>query len=68
MRLTSAPTKELKEDKARKAVALMIKTNELEKNIDKNTSWLSLFSGTDLWRTEIAAVAWGIQVSFKKAA
>jgi MFS transporter, SP family, general alpha glucoside:H+ symporter len=61
MRLSSAQTKELKQEKARKAVALMIETNKLEQDIDKNTSWLSCF--TDLWRTEIAAVAWGIQIS-----
>lgn len=63
MRLSSAKTKELQEEKARKAVALMIETNKLEKDIDKNVSWLACFTGTDLWRTEVAAVSWGIQIS-----
>jgi MFS transporter, SP family, general alpha glucoside:H+ symporter len=63
VRLTSAKTKEVKQEKARKALALMVETNRIEKDIDHNTSWLACFTGTDLWRTEIAAVAWGIQIT-----
>lgn len=63
MRLSSAPTKEMHQEKARKAVALMIETNKLEKDIDRNTSWLACFTGTDLWRTEVAAISWGIQIT-----
>lgn len=58
-RLSSAKNK----DKAKNALALMIETNELEKEIDKGTSYWSCFTGTDLRRTEIAAVSWGIQIT-----
>jgi MFS transporter, SP family, general alpha glucoside:H+ symporter len=63
MRLSSAPTKEIQEEKARKTVALMIETNRLEQEMDEKTSWAALFTGTDLWRTEVAAVSWGIQIT-----
>lgn len=63
MRLSSAQTKELQEQKARKTVALMIETNRLEQEMNEKTSWLSLFTGTDLWRTEVAAISWGIQIT-----
>lgn len=62
MRLTSAKTKEIRRERAKKAVALMIETNELEKDISKDTSYLACFKGTDLRRTEIAAATWGIQI------
>ncbi|EPS45445.1 hypothetical protein H072_614 [Dactylellina haptotyla CBS 200.50] len=44
-----------------KTVSLMIRTNELEKEITSGTSYLDCFKGTDLRRTEIACMVWGIQ-------
>ncbi|CAN6642496.1 maltose permease Mal31p [Trichomonascus vanleenenianus] len=44
-----------------RAVAMMIHTNELEKDIETGTSYLDCFKGTDLRRTEISAVAFVIQ-------
>ncbi|ETN43431.1 uncharacterized protein HMPREF1541_02590 [Cyphellophora europaea CBS 101466] len=63
MRLSSAQNKEIAQEKAKKALALMIETNNLEKDIDKGTSYWSCFTGTDRRRTEIAAASWGIQVT-----
>lgn len=62
MRLTSAETKEIARDKAKKALALMIETNKLEEDMSNDTSYLACFKGTDLRRTEIASAAWGIQI------
>jgi len=42
-------------------VAQIQHTNELEKAMDSGTSYLDCFRGTNLRRTEIAAVAWMIQ-------
>ncbi|KZT59957.1 raffinose family of oligosaccharides transporter [Calocera cornea HHB12733] len=42
-------------------VAMMIHTNELEKEITAGTSYWDCFKGHDLRRTEIGAVAWSIQ-------
>lgn len=61
-RLTSAKTRELAQQRARRAVALMIETNDRERNASEDTSYAALFKGNDLWRTEIAAASWGIQV------
>jgi SP family general alpha glucoside:H+ symporter-like MFS transporter len=61
-RLISAPTKQVAEDQAKKTVALMIKTNQLESDMNRNTSFLACFRGSDLWRTEIASMAWCSQV------
>ncbi|CAN6674710.1 maltose permease Mal61p [Trichomonascus vanleenenianus] len=44
-----------------RAVAMMIHTNELEKDAESGTSYLDCFKGTDLRRTEITAVAFVIQ-------
>ncbi|OAA58500.1 Sugar/inositol transporter [Niveomyces insectorum RCEF 264] len=62
MRLTSAENKEVARDQAKKAVALMIETNQLEEQTKEETSYLSCFQGSDLWRTEIGCVSWGIQI------
>jgi len=35
-------------DEARDAVAAMVRTNQLEKDVQESTSWLSCFRGTDL--------------------
>ena len=56
-RLTSnASTAELE-----KSVALMIHTNELEKEMEAGTSYWDLFKGVNLRRTEIACVTWACQ-------
>ena len=42
-------------------VAMMVHTNELEKEISAGTSYWDCFKGTDLRRTEITCVVWAIQ-------
>ena len=42
-------------------VAMMVHTNELEKDISSGTSYWDCFKGIDLRRTEITAITWGIQ-------
>ena len=50
-------------DEASSAVAAMVRTNQLELEINANPpSWLDCFKGIDLRRTEISAIAWGAQV------
>ncbi|KAK6524678.1 hypothetical protein TWF281_011579 [Arthrobotrys megalospora] len=44
-----------------KSVSMMIRTNELEKEVSSGTTYLDCFKGTDLRRTEIACMVWGIQ-------
>jgi len=44
-------------------VAQIQHTNELESAMDQGTSYLDCFRGTNLRRTEIAAVAWMIQTA-----
>lgn len=46
---------------ARRAVALMIETNNIEKALTEGVSYLDCFKGTNLWRTEISCMAWSIQ-------
>ncbi|KAJ9157508.1 Sugar/inositol transporter [Pleurostoma richardsiae] len=46
---------------AKQAVALMIQTNDLEKAMGEEIGMMECFRGTNLWRTEIACVAWTIQ-------
>lgn len=41
---------------------MIIQTNELEKAITEGTSYLQCFQGVNLRRTEIACVAWCIQI------
>ncbi|GAA6059559.1 hypothetical protein JCM10212_000615 [Sporobolomyces blumeae] len=48
---------------AEERVAQMVHTNEMEKVMDAGTSYLDCFRGTNLRRTEIAAVAWMIQTA-----
>ncbi|KAJ8102402.1 general substrate transporter [Lipomyces tetrasporus] len=45
-----------------RTVAMMIHTNEIEKNVSQGTSYLDCFRGTNLRRTEISCLVWGIQV------
>jgi len=40
---------------------MMIHTNELEKELTSGTSYWDCFKGTDLRRTEIVCMVWGIQ-------
>jgi len=59
MRLTS-PEK-LPDFNADETIAMMRHTNELEKAVSAGTSYLDCFKGTDLRRTEIAAMTWFTQ-------
>lgn len=43
------------------AVAMIIHTNELEKDISAGTSYLDCFKGIDFRRTEIVCIAWAAQ-------
>lgn len=51
-----------KRDDAKKAVALMIETNNLEQELNNGTTYWECFAGSNLWRTEISCVSWSIQV------
>ncbi|OAL49126.1 maltose permease MAL61 [Pyrenochaeta sp. DS3sAY3a] len=46
---------------ADETIAMMRHTNELEKAVSAGTSYLDCFKGTDLRRTEIAAMTWFTQ-------
>ncbi|KAH7355864.1 maltose permease MAL61 [Pyrenochaeta sp. MPI-SDFR-AT-0127] len=59
MRLTS-PEKH-PDFNADETIAMMRHTNELEKAVSAGTSYLDCFKGTDLRRTEIAAMTWFTQ-------
>ncbi|USP75370.1 uncharacterized protein yc1106_02644 [Curvularia clavata] len=59
MRLTS-PEK-LPEFNADETIAMMRHTNAMEMAVSEGTSYLDCFKGTDLRRTEIAAMAWFTQ-------
>lgn len=56
-RLGSASQRE----NAKATVAMMVHTNELEKNIDAGTSYADCFKGIDLRRTEVACMAFAAQ-------
>lgn len=58
MRLVSSSNRE----GAKRAVALMVETNNLEVAMHEGVSYIDCFRGTNLWRTEISCVAWSIQV------
>lgn len=47
---------------SQKVVAMMIHTNEMEKELTTGTSYLDCFKGVDLRRTEICCMVWMIQV------
>jgi SP family general alpha glucoside:H+ symporter-like MFS transporter len=47
---------------AKRAVALMVETNDLEKTMTEGVGYIECFRGTNLWRTEIACACWAIQV------
>jgi SP family general alpha glucoside:H+ symporter-like MFS transporter len=51
-----------RDDLARKSVALMIRTNELEKSLEEKTSFVQCFKGADFRRTEISMMAYGCQM------
>ncbi|KAF4452198.1 putative transporter (major facilitator superfamily) [Fusarium austroafricanum] len=57
-RLTSRGDTDFNPDET---VAMMIHTNELEKEIEQGTTFLDCFRGVDLRRTEIVCLAWGAQ-------
>jgi SP family general alpha glucoside:H+ symporter-like MFS transporter len=46
---------------ADETVAMMVHTNELEKELDAGTSYLDCFRGIDLRRTEIVCLTWAAQ-------
>ncbi|PVI04244.1 sugar transporter [Periconia macrospinosa] len=46
---------------AKQKVAMMVHTNELEKSLNDDTSYLQCFKGIDLRRTEIACMAFAAQ-------
>lgn len=49
------------QNEARKSVNLMVRTNELEKSLEENTSYIQCFKGIDRRRTEIACMAFAAQ-------
>lgn len=49
-------------DHARKSVALMLQTTELEKVMTEGASFLDCFRGSNAWRTEIGCIVWTSQV------
>lgn len=57
-RLTSKGDSDFDPDET---VAMMIHTNELEKEIEQGTTFLDCFRGVDLRRTEIVCFTWGVQ-------
>jgi MFS transporter, SP family, general alpha glucoside:H+ symporter len=46
----------------RKSVTLMVETNRLEESIHEGVGYLDCFKGSNLWRTEIACLAWAAQL------
>ncbi|KAI4713142.1 hypothetical protein J4E89_002121 [Alternaria sp. Ai002NY15] len=48
-------------DMAKQKVAMMVRTNELEKSLEENTSYLQCFKGIDRRRTEIACMVFAAQ-------
>jgi len=48
---------------ARKAVAMMVHTNEIEKEVMTGTSYRDCFRGINFRRTEIACIVWLIQTT-----
>ncbi|KZT61597.1 sugar transporter [Calocera cornea HHB12733] len=46
----------------RDAVAMMVRTNQLEIDQTQGTRWIDCLKGADLRRTEVSCVAWTIQV------
>jgi SP family general alpha glucoside:H+ symporter-like MFS transporter len=46
---------------AEETVAMMVHTNELEKEIESGTSYLDCFKGVDLRRTEVVCLTWAAQ-------
>ncbi|CBX99022.1 hypothetical protein IAQ61_000842 [Plenodomus lingam] len=46
---------------AKQKVAMMVHTNELEKSLEEDTSYIQCFKGIDLRRTEIACMAFAAQ-------
>lgn len=51
------------EDDAKKAVAMMVHTNEIEKEVMGGTSYIDCFRGINFRRTEIACIVWLIQTT-----
>lgn len=49
-------------DHAKRSVALMLQTTELEKAMTEGASFIDCFRGTNAWRTEIGCIVWTSQV------
>ena len=49
-------------DKAKQTVAMIVRTDDLEKEVDTGTSYLDCFKGIDLRHTEIACISFAGQV------
>ncbi|KAJ5109432.1 hypothetical protein N7456_006107 [Penicillium angulare] len=49
-------------DFAKKSVALMVQTTDLEKVLTEGASFLDCFRGSNAWRTEIGCIVWTSQV------
>jgi SP family general alpha glucoside:H+ symporter-like MFS transporter len=61
LRLTSKKAQRETDFDADETVDMMIHTTALEEKITRGASYLDCFRGTDLRRTEIVAMCWGIQ-------
>lgn len=48
----------------KQTLAMLVHTNQLEQMYETGTSYLDCFRGVDLRRTEIACMAWAVQVFF----
>lgn len=59
-RLTSPKDETFNPDQT---IAMMVHTNEIEKEISAGTSYLDCFKGVDLRRTEVTCMIWLIQVT-----
>jgi SP family general alpha glucoside:H+ symporter-like MFS transporter len=55
-------TSNLDDEQIQHAVALMIETNQIEKDSHEGVGYLDCFHGDNLWRTEITCVAWAAQL------
>jgi MFS transporter, SP family, general alpha glucoside:H+ symporter len=55
-------TSRLDDEHIRHAVALIVETNQIEKDSHEGVGYLDCFRGDNLWRTEITCVAWAAQL------
>ncbi|PCD25469.1 hypothetical protein AU210_014573 [Fusarium oxysporum f. sp. radicis-cucumerinum] len=55
-------TSNMSDEELQNQLSLMVQTTELERSITEGASYLDCIRGSNLWRTEIACVAWASQV------